>query len=177
MSQGFRTAAELDDYIANLTDDERAEVHRPTAYRDQLNAAAHEGISIAEDLLGHKGIWVPHSGIVEWVRLGMLDALLRWMKGQALTCIHRPHPDRPEPVFAAAWKPGVVVCADCVDMLSVAGTVADTICDGCGHECQGLPDDGITPFTTFVGSLGYEAGVCDSCDEDVRRAERESKCD
>ena len=72
----------------------------------------------------------------------------------------------------AAWKPGVVVCAQCVHLLGVSG-IADTICDGCGHQCKGASEgDGITPFVTFTGSLGYQAGACDSCYEDVKRVEQ-----
>jgi hypothetical protein len=172
MTRQFRNAAELDDYISNLTEEEREALTPNISFRDQVSAAAKDGIEFAESQLGHKGIWVPHNGIVEWVRLGMLDALLRWVEGKVLTCIHRPHPDRPEPVYAAAWKPGCIVCARCVDMLSLTGTVADTICDGCGHQCAGAPEDGITPFTTFVGSLGYQAGACDRCIADIQKTER-----
>lgn len=176
MNQGFRSAVELDDYLSNLTEEERAALRpqRYTALWDQVDAAAAEGIKLAERELGHDAAWVPHKGIIEWVRLGMLDVLLKWFNKEALTCIHMPTPDRPEPVYAAAWKPGVVVCVQCLALLTAVG-VADTICDGCGHECKGPPDDGITPFTTFAGSLGYQAGVCDSCHADVRRVEREAQ--
>lgn len=173
---GFRSAVELDDYLNRLTDDERAAL-RPqmdVAFRDQVDAAAAEGIRLAEAELGHGAVWVPHGGIIDWVRLGMLDVVLKWFNNEALTCIHMPAPGRPEPVYAAAWKPGIVVCAQCIGLLSVSG-VADTICDGCGHQCKGMPDDGITPFTTFIGTLGYQAGACDSCHTDVRRVEREAQ--
>lgn len=169
----FRTVTELDDYLMGLTDDEREELG-PSPYRDQVDAAAMEGRRNAEAVLGHEAVWVPHEGIVEWVRLGMLDILLKWFDGTALTCIHRPSPNSPEPVWAAAWKPGVIVCDRCTDMLAVTG-VADSTCDGCGHVCQGLPHDGITPFATFIGCLGYQVGACDSCHADVKAAEGRSR--
>lgn len=175
--KAFRTAVELDEYISSLTQDER-DALRPSwnvAYQDQLDAASKQSVDLAEQILGHKAQWVPHKGIIEWVRLGMLDAMLKWFNGEALTCIHRPSPNKPSPVFAAAWKPGVVVCGYCSDMLSVSGTPADTICDGCGHECKGLPEDGIMPFVTFTGSFGYQAGVCYGCHDDMLRTQKASQ--
>ena len=175
--EGFKNAAELDDYMSNLSEEDRAEL-RPwvnVAYRDQLDAAAAEGIASAVDVLGHDAVWVPHTGIVEWVRLGILDALLKWFNGQAMTCIHMPTHLRPQPVWAAAWKPRLVVCDRCTFLLSVHGTPPDATCDGCGHFCKGMPDDGITPFTTFTGALGYMAGACDSCHREVLETERAAR--
>jgi hypothetical protein len=171
----FRTAVELDEYLSSLTDEERAQ-WRPTAYKDQINAARDVGIAAEERKLGHKARWLPHVGVPEWMRLGMLDVVLKWHEGRVLTCIHMPVPARPQPVFAAAWKPGVLVCAQCKNMLAVTG-VADTICDGCGHQCKGLPDDGIMPVTAFVANLGYQAGVCVGCHEDMKQIEEEATGD
>lgn len=169
----FRTAVELDEYLSTLTPEERAQLRPNVALKDQVLAAQAEAITTEEGRLRHNARWVPHQGLPEWVRLGMLDVTLKWFEGQALTCIHMPAAERPQPVFAAAWKPGVVVCARCRHLLAVVG-VADTICDGCGHECKGMPDDGIKPVTAFVGMLAYQVGVCVSCDEDLQRVEKEA---
>lgn len=169
----FRTAVELDEYLATLTEEERARLRPNISLKDQVSAAQAEGIAEEEYRLRHKARWVPHAGLPEWVRLGMYDTLLKWSEDQALTCIHMPTINKPQPVFAAAWKPGVVACAQCRHLLTVVG-VADTICDGCGHECKGMPDDGIKPVTAFVGALAYQFGVCVNCDKDLQRVEKEA---
>jgi hypothetical protein len=174
MTRVFRNAIELDEYLANLTDEDRAQWRPNVALQDQVKAAQSEGIAGMEEILKHKARWVPHYGLPEWVRLGQYDALLKWHEGRVLTCVHMPRPDKPlGPVFAAAWKPGCVVCDKCTPMLAVTG-VADTICDGCGHECKGMPDDGICPVSTVTGSLVYWIGVCVRCHEDMLRTEREA---
>lgn len=168
----LRNAIELDEYLGAVSDEEfekrRATV--PVGYRDQLEAASNKARESQEKTLGSTSEWVPRTDLVDWVRLGMYDALVQWFKGKASTCIHMPTPEFPEPVFAAAWMPGVVVCGSCEHLLTVTG-VADKTCDGCGHVCEGLPDDGITPVTTFVSSLGYQVGVCNACHKEMREAE------
>lgn len=174
MTRVFRTAVELDEYLSTLTDEERAQFRPNIALKDQITAAQAEGIANEERRLEHKARWVPHLGLPEWVRLGILDTFLKWQEGKVLTCVHQPMLDKPEPVFAAAWKPGIVTCAQCRHLLAVTG-VTDTICDGCGHECKGMPDDGIKPVTAFTGALAYQVGVCKSCDKDMQRVEKEAK--
>ena len=92
-----------------------------------------------------------------------LDTLVRWADGTARVCLHNPSISRPEPVFAAAYKPGLVVGRECVALLRVWG-VQDRTCDGCGHECRGIEaDDPIYPTAVVVGALNFSAGVCRSC--------------
>jgi hypothetical protein len=169
----FHTAVELDEYLANLTDEDRAQLRPNVGLVDQVRKAQSDGIAEREKVLGHKARWVPHGGLPEWVRLGMYDTMLKWHEGRVLTCIHMPRPEQPEPVYAAAWKPGAVVCAPCKHMLAVTG-IADTICDGCGHQCKGMPDDGIMPVTAFCGALAYQMGVCGACYQDMQRIEKEA---
>jgi hypothetical protein len=170
--KAFRNAVELDEYLASLTDEDRAQLNPNIGMVDQVRKAQAEGISDRESVLGNKARWVPHLGLPEWVRLGMYDVLIRWSEGRALTCSHQPSIDRPQPVYAAAWKPGVVVCGQCQPMLRVIG-LADRTCDGCGHECMGMPDDGILPVSAFTGALAYQVGVCVSCEDEMRRVEAE----
>lgn len=171
----FRNAVELDEYLASLTPEEQKRMEMSsTSLTDQVHAARAEGVAAQEKQLGNPARWVPHNGSPDWLRLGQLDVILKWHQGKVLTCVHRPVPSRPEPVYAAAWLPGRVVCAKCIHMLCVDGE-DDTVCDGCGHKCAGLPDDGIMPITSFIGSLGYRAGVCDSCHAELLRVEKEAK--
>lgn len=172
--RAFRNAVELDEYLASLTDEDRAQLRPNIGLLDQVKKAQAESIASQERELGKKARWVPHLGLPEWVRLGMYDVLLRWAEGRVLTCIHQPSMDRPQPVYAAAWKPGIVVCERCQPMLRVTGS-ADRICDGCGHECLGMPDDGILAINVFTGALAYRIGVCISCEAEMRRIEKESQ--
>lgn len=172
-----RTAIELDDFLNEISveDWQKLKEGRDQAYQDQLETAARKARRIEEKQLGHKTRSVPRKGLVDWVRLGMYDALAQWFFGRSKTCMHMPNPQFPQPVFAAAWKPGIVVCGrpSCMNLLVVTG-VANKTCDGCGHICEGLPDDGITPVTSFVGSLGYQVGVCNDCHAEMKRAEVEA---
>ena len=170
MSRVFRSAVELDEYLSSLTPEQRVVPPRFIGFKDQVDTAQREGVAEREARLGKKARWVPNKGLPDWVRLGLYDTLLRWSNHEAMTCIHQPHWERPQTVYAAAWKPGVVVCAECTYLLAVTGA-ADKICDGCGHECAGLPDDGIMSVAAFCGPLGYQFGVCMSCEADMRRLE------
>jgi hypothetical protein len=113
----------------------------------------------------------PDPGQVEdWLRLGLLDTLLAWLTGKGRrTCMHAPHPARPEPVYAAAYKPGLVVCAQCLPMLRVSGE-ADRACDACGHVCAGLEHgDPCYPIVLALGPFTYAAGACPACRPQRRR--------
>jgi hypothetical protein len=168
----MRNAVELDEFLASCSDEEfeRLQSGATPGFRDQLKAAAEEGRRMEEGALGKRARWVDRTALNDWVRLGMYDALCVWFSGKARTCMHQPTPESPEPVFSAAWKPGLIVCARCTDLLVVTGD-ANMTCDGCGHLCQGMPDDGIKPVTTFVGALGYQVGVCTRCDDELPRGD------
>lgn len=101
----------------------------------------------------------------DWLRLGLLLTMAQWAEGAGETCPHRPQIWRPQPVVAAAWTPGLVVCPGCIPLLIVeAGSVKDRTCDGCGHVCDG-PDAGdpIYPSTVTYGPLTYMVGTCTGC--------------
>lgn len=100
-----------------------------------------------------------------WVRLGALDTLVAWLAGMGSTCTHDPHPTRPQPLVAGAWKPRLVVCLKCTHLLRV-GLTADTdrTCDGCGRVVAGLDGgDPIYPSALHVSVLQYGFGVCADC--------------
>jgi tetratricopeptide (TPR) repeat protein len=109
---------------------------------------------------------IPPHGWPEWLRIKILETLMAWGTGVGATCMHAPSQTRPEPVFAAAWKPGLVVCPKCTHLLSVPGgkgSREDNTCDGCGHVAKGTGDDVIRWAAVPVGPLTYALGVCSSC--------------
>ena len=66
------------------------------------------------------------------MRTAAVTALTRWAIGDGVrVCVHRPHPDRPEPVYAAVSAPGVVTCQRCVNLLLFSVDLHR--CDQC-HE-------------------------------------------
>lgn len=144
----------------------------PTALTDQHDAATrdttHVYAAIAEQLGGSvNGRTVAETPA--WIRLGVIEAWVGYCSGRAATCIHAPSAERPTPVFAAAWKPGLVVCGQCIRLTSPrAGSLKDRTCDGCGHECAGVDaGDPIYPSGAQMGSLIFQFGVCTSCRDDA----------
>ncbi len=77
-----------------------------------------------------------------------------------------PNPNNPEPVWACAWKPGLVVCTYCLHLFKLAGD-ADKVCDCCGRLVTGIEnDDGIFTLTVWIGALAFQAGACRHCYRD-----------
>lgn len=154
-------AADLDQWLATLTPEQADQLWRcvPTGLADQLGAAQQE----SHNLMAAAGLTaqpVTRESIPEWVRLGALDTLAQWAYGTAKTCMHDPHPDRPEPVWSCAWRPNLVVCTACLRMLKVRGK-RDWTCDRCGHLCS--EHDPIETIGVWLGPLNYQAGACSDC--------------
>lgn len=165
------TAMRLDDLLcrpelAPLVEKMRART--PKWFSDQYDAAVADNTRGMESLAASYGttsgrVFPPQ--LPDWLRLGMLQAVAEWITGGARTCMHSPDAWRPQPVCAAAWKPGLIVCAPCTYLLSATpGSVKDRTCDGCGHLCAG-PDAGdpIYPSSVGYGPLAYMVGTCTSC--------------
>jgi hypothetical protein len=152
-------AVQLDELLANREFvDAVRKATESWPVTDQLGAAARH----AFDIIAAAGM-VNMGAAPGWVRLGALDTLVRWADGTARVCLHNPCISRPEPVFSAAYKPGLVVCGECVALLRVRG-VEDRTCDSCGRVCQGIEaDDPIYPVAVVVGALNFGAGVCGHC--------------
>lgn len=151
-------------------DEAAAEWHAavPTAQRDQADAAIDETRRVAHAIAPRIG--AEASGITTaaqlpgWLRLALLDALARLMDGTADTCRHSPTPRSPQPVMAAAWRPGLVVCLACVHLLpQCRGSAADRTCDSCGRVCAGTPDDPIYPGLLAFSVVLFEYGTCRDC--------------
>jgi hypothetical protein len=143
----------------------------PTGLVDQADAAAldaHRGMRRAA-AAGHYGTDtvapLDADDLPGWLRLGLLDTAARYATGQARTCRHNPTPGRPQPVMAAAWSPGLVVCTGCTHLLSIRhDATADATCDACGRVCAGPEHgDGVWPGMVQLGPLIYQYGTCASC--------------
>ena len=168
----------VDDILTTMTPDECdqladwVESHAPAAVRaqfDQLEAAAGEALdvlAVEAAILGGTGVF--HStvrDVPDWIRLGVLSAYVGWAAGKASTCMHSPHATRPHPVYAAAWKPGLVVCVRCPHLLELPrGSAKDRTCDGYGRVTTGPEHgDGIRPSRVQYGPLILAYGVCSDC--------------
>lgn len=138
----------------------------PTGLADQTAAAAGEAHALAAATVGQTGrlLSAGHLTIPAWARLGALDTLATWVMGGGRTCMHNVTHLRPQPIFAAAWRPGLVVCWNCLHLLHNADPIVDATCDGCGYVCRGVQHgDGIRPAGMTVGLLTYRVGVCEEC--------------
>ncbi|GAA3785550.1 hypothetical protein [Micromonospora maritima] len=142
----------------------------PVHVVDQADAAAADALrlvtTIGTDALG-TDVTTPTTagGTPGWLRLGLLDALTAWVDGRASTCRHNPHPARPTPVVAAAWRPALVACPACAHLVALPrGSERDRTCDACGRVCAGPEHgDGIWPGMLQLGPLVYQYGTCTGC--------------
>jgi len=161
-------AVQLDALLAHLTPEVLEVIHRmqPVALRDQIAAASADTIAMIKQAMektGGTAHKLDHGAIPEWIRLGLLDTLVRWDAGTGSTCIHMPGADRPQPVWSCAWKPGLVVCSMCSPLLKAVGAM-DQTCDRCGHVCDGIDaGDPIHLLRAVLGPLTYSAGACTDC--------------
>ena len=169
-------AIALDELLNRLTDADWAAMRKaaPAHLLDQLDAAATEAMNatLTEMVTFHGAkevTWARHRDVPEWIRLSVLDTACRFFAGRADTCMHQPVADHPEPVLAAAWRPGLVTCVHCEHLFRLAGE-ADRRCDRCGHVCAGLPGDGIHACRLMFGPLVYSYGLCAGCKADFIEA-------
>lgn len=167
----------LDDYISALQSLPREEALRllrelpptPTGLSDQLDAATAEAQQNAVILVGDDACVGVAPG---WVRLGASDAMVMWLEGDSRTCMHDPQPLRPAPVYACAWRPSLIVCADCTHLLRASNAIADATCDGCGSVCTDVgAGDGIHQSTFVFGPLTFLMGLCGRCLADTKPGE------
>lgn len=143
----------------------------PVWLDDQTDAALTDAarvMAVAHQAVGGVSRNVHLRDMPEWLRLNVLDAIGRFIAGDAETCVHSPHPARPQPVYAAAWRPGRVVCGRCTHLLELPrGSRRDRTCDRCGHVCAGFDEgDPIYPSLARFGLLIYQYGTCRDCRPD-----------
>jgi hypothetical protein len=140
----------------------------PTAWLDQLAAATRDVEADMERFAAAPGLAARTSrarDVPGWVRLGLASAIVTWAAGTAKTCLHAPHPSRPQPVHVAAWRPALIVCAGCTHLLAIPrGSARDRTCDGCGHITTGPEhSDRIRPGAVQCGEVTYPIGACEQC--------------
>ncbi|WP_045740834.1 hypothetical protein [Actinoplanes rectilineatus] len=140
----------------------------PTWFTDQQQAAGDEIRRLGEaasTLQGAPLTPLAPQDLPDWIRLSLIDALVWWLLDTATTCRHSPSPYSPKPVFAVAWKPGLIVCAACTGLLyPPRNSIASATCDGCGHVCAGpATDDGIYTASVILGLLWFDVGLCTDC--------------
>lgn len=155
----------LDDLLCSLSDEQASALRAalPDAWIDQAEAAARDARTHARAIPGAICADAPVSRSPQWLRLGAFETLLAWAADRGRTCMHSPDARRPEPVFAAAWKPRLVVCSNCRDLLRLPRNL-DSLCDCCGRDCRQSDGLGlISPIAMVYGELFYHAGVCNDC--------------
>lgn len=101
----------------------------------------------------------------EWITQSATHALVVWLAGQARTCMHDPRPDSGQPVFATAWKPGLIVCAHCTHLQTPRGDEKYR-CDFCGSVSHPRDGGGVHSASLNLGALWFEAGICSGCAAD-----------
>ncbi len=143
----------------------RAQV--PAHLLDQADAAAGDARNLLQRVAEAMGKPLHHlhpASVDGWLRLSAVDALRGFLDGSARVCLHNPTPRRYEVIFACAWRPGLVVCAQCIPLLKAPNKVADATCDRCGRVCASLADGGgIHPLVLQIGALTFNAGACPDC--------------
>lgn len=165
-----RATLALDDLLLAPANPEELRALRaqvPAHLLDQSEAAAGD----ARTLLGRvaRTMGTPLREMVaadveDWLRLSAVDALRGFLDSSARVCLHNPTPHRHEPIFACAWRPGLVVCAQCIATLRAPSRQADLTCDRCGRVCAGpATGDGIRSLVLQIGALTFHAGACTDC--------------
>jgi hypothetical protein len=140
----------------------------PSPEKDQRDAAASHAHSIqtyVAQLYGMSHVRGYYRDYPDWIRLGVSQTVAEWVTGKGRTCLHAPTIRKPQPVFTAAWKPGLVVCQPCCHLLQFRhGSVKDRTCDRCGHVVSGKPPDLISAHSIRLGSVTWMYGLCAGCD-------------
>ncbi len=128
----------------------------PAGLVDQATAASRD---VRHRMIDAGARLADAADVPDWLRLQAIEALVVFVAGTGTTCRHNPSPRNPQPIAAAAWKPGLIICgAACRHLLRLHGD-DDRRCDLCGHV-----GDVIYPATVAVGSLVYTAGLCPDCE-------------
>ncbi|MEU6785915.1 hypothetical protein ABZ912_42570 [Nonomuraea angiospora] len=134
---------------------------------DQGDAAVTDTHARLRDLVDRNGgafVPTPVDQHPDWVRLPIFATLADWLAGRARTCIHNPTPRRPQPVHAAAWKPGLVTCNDCIALFLLRrDSPKNRTCDGCGYVIDPGRGEKIWPTVISCGVLSYQVAACADC--------------
>jgi hypothetical protein len=155
--------------LGALPEDEREMVlgalrtPRSAAASDQITAAAKLGLEYSALLVeaGRVAQVRDFDVVPGWAQLDVTDAVVGWFGGTCRTCACAPSPDRPQPVVAATWSPGLVTCAQCSHVLDAAfAEFVDTTCDACGFVGSA---ELIRRVAVIAGPLNYLTRLCENC--------------
>lgn len=121
---------------------------------DQLEAATRDARAVFEVIASAPGrIAETRAALPGWV--------------EAWITAHNPevwpactHVGSPRVVHIALWRPGLVLCTDCLirEEFRIEGTIEDRRCDRCGHVGAQ-----IHPIVTGFGPLLIHGGLCCQC--------------
>jgi hypothetical protein len=164
--------AVVQDWDQRMLNGERGDPPPPgDPLADQVDAAARD-VRVAARRMVEKGwMWSlehhTYASYPGWLRLGALTAFLSWMLGMSETCLHSPAPQHPEPIIAAAWRPGRMVCGrslTCGRLLAlVPNSDQDRTCDSCKRVTAGTDEDSLSPGVLVSGAFSYVYGTCSDC--------------
>ena len=129
-------------------------------YGDQFEAARSELFSRLGNPEGSTAV------LPDGIRLSHARTLVGWFTDTGETCPHRPNYLSPEPVFAAAWEPNLVVCLACKAMLDPT----PDHCNLCGDQFEGENDAGF--LISIIGTMAYGVSVCRTCEKETVNADQ-----
>lgn len=138
----------------------------PTWYTDQASAAALDARRVADES-GWGGeptepVFTSARDHPQWLRRRILAATLEWFLGRAVTCQHTPRARAPVPVFAASWKPGAIVCQECLHLLAPPLCSREyRTCASCGVTRE--TEDLLVGSGLIAGPVTYWFRVCERC--------------
>lgn len=142
----------------------------PVDYMDQLNAAERESSQYVREALASGDLlnerMLDAADNPPWVRRPMFETLIAWVTHMGQVCVHNPSSRRPQPVYAAMWRPRLVVCAYCTPMLSMSGrglSVQDRTCPGCKRITGGLSTDELHLHGVQSSVMTFAFTVCSAC--------------
>jgi hypothetical protein len=125
-----------------------------SSFVDQLHAARRD----ADALLDRMQPEATHGPAPDWMRMATTAALVSWgVFREAVTCSHQPDPARPQPVYAAAFRPGLVTCQQCIPAL-IHGTDPHH-CDRCGET----KTETCLMGSMQLGTMTWLFHICPSC--------------
>ena len=167
MSDLGPAAVALADQLARLSHDDALAVRQAAdvlapGMLDQVDAARDEAALLVASLAAGRAPVMVEAP--EWLVLLVAEAFLAYVTGLAETCPCVPSPERPAPVHAAAWRPGVIACASHGAYLFALRGEAARTCDRCGTVAAEVFTDAIV-----AGPVTFQVGLCPDCQADLRR--------
>jgi LSD1 subclass zinc finger protein len=152
------------DAIAGLDDAGREALgallaeHLPPEVQERHLEAARQTHDLLQPVAGVAAVGL--GDIPDSVGLRIVELLTEWACGSGIrTCVHGPHPSRPQPIVSALWRPGLIVCPRCTHMLRLPrGSVEELRCDLCTQIGESIHSDCVV-----WGALTVLYGACPGC--------------